>query len=55
MQEFGEEHAQKFDWEVVAQQIFSIYEMSIVGSEGVGLAKDYRSWNRLLTRDGDDK
>lgn len=51
----GKEHAQNFDWEVVAQQIFSIYEMSIVGSEGVGLAKDHRSWNRLLTRDGDDK
>ena len=51
----GKEHAQIFDWEVVAEQIFSIYEMSIVGSEGVGLAKDHRSWNRLLTRDGDDK
>jgi phosphatidylinositol alpha-mannosyltransferase len=51
----GKEHAQLFDWEVVAEQIFSIYEMSIVGSEGVGLAKDHRSWNRLLTRDGDDK
>ena len=51
----GKEHAQIFDWDVVAQQIFSIYEMSIVGSEGVGLAKDHRSWNRLLTRDGDEK
>ena len=51
----GKAHAQIFDWEVVAEQIFSIYEMSIVGSEGVGLAKDHRSWNRLLTRDGDDK
>ena len=51
----GKEHAQIFDWEVVAQQIFSIYEMSIVGSKGVGLAKDHRSWNRLLTRDGDAK
>ena len=51
----GKEHAQLFDWEVVAEQIFSIYEMSIVGSEGVGLAKDHRTWNRLLTRDSDDK
>jgi phosphatidylinositol alpha-mannosyltransferase len=51
----GKKHAQLFDWEVVAEQIFSIYEMSIVGSEGVGLAKDHRSWNRLLTRDGDDR
>ena len=49
----GKVHAQNFDWEVVAQQIFSIYEMSIVGSNGVSLATEHRSWNRLLSREID--
>ena len=49
----GKVHAQNFDWEVVAQQIFSIYEMSIVGSDGVSLATEHRSWNRLLSREID--
>ena len=51
----GKEHAQIFDWEVVAEQIFSIYEMSIVGGSGVSLSKDHRSWNRFLGREGDQK
>jgi len=51
----GKEHAQIFDWDVVAEQIFSIYEMSMVGSNGVSLAKDHRSWNRLLNRSVEDK
>lgn len=51
----GKEHAQIFDWEVVAQQIFSIYEMALVGGEGVTLVSENRSWNRLLSRDEDKK
>jgi phosphatidylinositol alpha-mannosyltransferase len=47
----GKKHAQLFDWDVVAQQIFSIYEMAIVGGNGVTLGSDHRSWNRFLTRD----
>ena len=50
----GKEHAQTFDWEVVAQQIFSIYEMSMVGNKKVVLASDNRGWNRFLSR-VDDK
>jgi phosphatidylinositol alpha-mannosyltransferase len=42
---------QSFDWNVVAQQIFSVYEMSIVGGEKVKLASDTRSWNRFLSKD----
>ena len=51
----GKAHAQIFDWEVVAQQIFSIYEMALVGGEGVSLVSESRSWNRLLNRDEDKK
>jgi phosphatidylinositol alpha-mannosyltransferase len=47
----GKKRAQLFDWEVVAQQIFSIYEMAIVGGKGVTLGSDQRSWNRFLSRD----
>lgn len=48
----GKEHAQIFDWEVVAEQIFSIYEMAMVGGEKITLTSEGRSWNRFLARDG---
>ena len=47
----GRVRGQSFDWEVIAQQIYSVYEMSIVGSENVKLASDTRSWNRFLSKD----
>ncbi|NCV41931.1 MAG: glycosyltransferase family 1 protein [Actinobacteria bacterium] len=47
----GKKHAQIFDWDVVAEQIFSIYEMAIVGSKGVSLSSDGRTWGRFLSRD----
>jgi phosphatidylinositol alpha-mannosyltransferase len=47
----GKTHAQMFDWTVVAQQIYSVYEMSIVGSEKVRLASDTRPWNRFLSKE----
>jgi phosphatidylinositol alpha-mannosyltransferase len=52
----GKLHAQQFDWKVVADQIFSIYEMSLVSGEKVRLASDTRSWGKFLGRDskGDD-
>lgn len=49
----GREHAKIFDWERVAKQIFSVYEMALVGSEGVRLASETRSWSRLLNREGE--
>jgi len=48
----GKAHAQIFDWEVVAEQIFSIYEMAMVGGEKITLTSEGRSWNRFLSRDG---
>ena len=47
----GRSRGQSCDWEIIAEQIFSVYEMSIVGSEKVKLASDTRSWNRFLTKD----
>ena len=47
----GKERAKIFDWTVVAEQIFSVYEMSIVGSQKVRLASDTRPWNRFLSRE----
>jgi len=49
----GKEHAQIFDWEVVAEQIFSIYEMAMVGADKITLTSENRPWNRFLSRDGD--
>jgi len=47
----GRTRGQSFDWDIVAQQIYSVYEMSIVGSEKVKLASDTRTWNRFLSKD----
>jgi phosphatidylinositol alpha-mannosyltransferase len=47
----GKKHAQQFDWKVVAEQIFSIYEMSLVSGEKVRLASGNRAWSRFLARD----
>ncbi len=51
----GKAHAQIFDWDVVAEQIFSIYEMAIVGGQGVSLSSDGRAWGRFLSRDEEKK
>lgn len=51
LSEIGRVRGQSFDWTVVAEQIYSVYEMSIVGSEKVRLASDTRSWNRFLSKD----
>jgi phosphatidylinositol alpha-mannosyltransferase len=47
----GKARGQSFDWEIVAQQIYSVYEMSIVGNDKVKLASDTRSWSRFLTKE----
>lgn len=46
----GREYAQNFDWDVVAESIYDIYEMAMVGSQGVTLSSDNRAWNKLLGR-----
>lgn len=44
----GRAHAQSFDWDLVAERIYDVYEMSMVGVAGVTLTSDNRSWNRFL-------
>ena len=47
MAKAGQSYAQKFDWDVVAENIFEVYEMAIVGNGKVGLVADNRPWNRM--------
>jgi phosphatidylinositol alpha-mannosyltransferase len=47
----GKEYAQSFDWDVVAEKIFDVYEMAMAGGRKVTLASENRSWNKFLGRD----
>jgi len=49
----AQERSKFFDWDTVAEQIFSVYQMAMVGNKNVGLASDSRSWGRILGREGD--
>ena len=42
----GKLSAQKYDWQVVADQILSVYEMAMAGDQKVGLTSEGRFWNR---------
>lgn len=44
----GQAESARFDWSVVADQIFDVYEMAMVGSEGVHLGKDNRGWGSWI-------
>jgi len=46
----GRDYAQSFDWDVVAERIYDVYEMAMVGHNGVTLSSDNRAWNKLLGR-----
>lgn len=46
----GKEYAQSFDWEVVAEKIYDVYEMAMVGGATVSLSSENRAWNRFLGR-----
>lgn len=48
LRERGMAHAQSFDWDLVAERIYAVYEMSMVGLGKVTLSSDNRSWNRFL-------
>jgi phosphatidylinositol alpha-mannosyltransferase len=47
----GKEYAQSFDWDVVAEKIFDVYEMAMAGGRKVTLASENRSWNKFLGRE----
>jgi phosphatidylinositol alpha-mannosyltransferase len=46
----GRDYSQSFDWDVVAERIYDVYEMAMVGANGVTLSSDNRAWNKLLGR-----
>lgn len=46
----GRIYAENFDWDVVAERIYTVYEMAMVGRSPVTLSSDTRSWSKLLGR-----
>ena len=44
----GKEYAQSFDWDVVAERIYDVYEMAMVGLGKVTLSSENRGWNKFL-------
>ena len=48
--ERGKAYAQSFDWEVVAEKIYDVYEMAMVGGATVSLSSENRAWNKFLGR-----
>lgn len=48
--ERGKIYAQAFDWDVVAEKIYDVYEMAMVGGTGVTLSSENRAWNKFLGR-----
>jgi phosphatidylinositol alpha-mannosyltransferase len=48
--ERGKKYAQGFDWDVVAEKIYDVYEMAMVGGQTVALSSENRAWNKFLGR-----
>lgn len=48
--EAGKIYAQQFDWDVVAEKIYDVYEMAMVGGSTVSLSSENRAWNKFLGR-----
>lgn len=46
----GKRYAQEFDWDVVAEKIYDVYEMAMVGGSTVTLSSENRAWNKFLGR-----
>jgi len=46
----GKLYAQEFDWDVVAEKIYDVYEMVMVGGSTVTLSSENRAWNKFLGR-----
>ncbi len=44
----GKIYAQNFDWEEVANRIYDVYEMAMVGLGKVTLSSENRGWNKFL-------
>jgi phosphatidylinositol alpha-mannosyltransferase len=46
----GKVHASSFDWDVVAERIYDVYQMAMVGLGKVTLSSDNRGWSKFLGR-----
>ena len=44
----GKEYAQSFDWDLVAERIYDVYELSMNGLGKVVLSSENRGWNKFL-------
>lgn len=44
----GKAYAQSFDWDEVAERIYDVYEMAMVGLGKVTLSSENRGWNKFL-------
>ena len=44
----GKEYAERFDWDEVAERIYDVYEMAMVGLGKVTLSSENRGWNKFL-------
>jgi phosphatidylinositol alpha-mannosyltransferase len=44
----GKGYAQGFDWDEVAERIYDVYEMAMVGLGKVTLSSENRGWNKFL-------
>ena len=44
----GKVYAQSFDWDEVAERIYDVYEMAMVGLGKVVLSSESRGWNKFL-------
>ena len=44
----GKVYAQNFDWDLVAERIYDVYEMAMVGLGKVVLSSENRGWNKFL-------
>ena len=49
--EAGFLQSKKYDWATVSEQILDVYEMVLVGNDGVTLASENRVWNRWRSND----
>lgn len=48
LRKLGKEYAQSFDWDEVAERIYDVYEMAMVGLGKVTLSSENRGWNKFL-------
>ena len=46
----GKSYAQGFNWDVVAEKIYDVYQMAMVGGSTVTLSSENRAWNKFLGR-----